>query len=447
MDLFKNLFQPTIVHIGENTEYKISNKYCLNYNIVQIDWFQNNSIVLEDGTGIILLETADINNPYSASSNDAYSLLDDGNVENNKTVLDIPRIYFPITEKFYNNGVVATPLTINSFIISLLQLSDKTSEESIVDLIVKGNIYDDNNDSTDDVLVPGKDYFINKTFADYLISYCLDIVDEALVDPNSEDGKKISIIRSIELPNYLKDNAIINEPWVELSEDEQSNTDLSYYMTLNKYEEYGVTDDVLNEFYVNFVIGILNFNIGKPIITTKDALYKAVLDYFSAAQNDETINKINLVLGTTYSGQQINTASSYCNCKGSSNASMTDSCSTLYSNAMLEHLKMMLADPEFYCSWMFNDSAVKSELIGYLKYLILRLKDMGFTLSTGDYGFSCPCPNANANATIDEKNYKILDNYIKVLDFVSQCNIKPNINKIKLWGSQFGELLPKLYFI
>ena len=50
MDLFKNLFQPTIVHIGENTEYKISNKYCLNYNIVQIYWFQNNSIVLEDGT-------------------------------------------------------------------------------------------------------------------------------------------------------------------------------------------------------------------------------------------------------------------------------------------------------------------------------------------------------------------------------------------------------------
>ena len=184
MDLFKNLFQPTIVHIGENTEYKISNKYCLNYNIVQIDWFQNNSIVLEDGTGIILLETADINNPYSASSNDAYSLLDDGNVENNKTVLDIPRIYFPITEKFYNNGVVATPLTINSFIISLLQLSDKTSEESIVDLIVKGNIYDDNNDSTDDTLIPGEDYFINKTFADYLISHCLDIIDETIVDPN-----------------------------------------------------------------------------------------------------------------------------------------------------------------------------------------------------------------------------------------------------------------------
>ena len=436
MDLFKNLFQPTIVHIGENTEYNLSNIYCLNYNVVQIDWFQNNSIVLEDGTGIVLLENADINNPYSDSINDAYSLLDDGIVENNKAVLDIPRIYFPITEKFYNNGVLGTPITINSFIISLLQLSDKESKESIADLVITGNI--------DDALVPGEDYFINKTFADYLISYCLDIEDESLVDPNSDIGQKISKIRSIQLPNYLKENADINEPWVVLSEDEQSNTDLLHYMTLNKYEKYGVTDDTLKEFYVSFVNGILNFNISKPILNTKDALYKVVLDYFSAAQNDETINKIDLVLGSTYSGQQVNTTSSYCNCKGSSNASMTDSCATLYANAMLEHLKMMLADPEFYCSWMFDDN-VKDDLIEYLKYLILRLKDKGFTLLTNTGGFNCPCPTTTgAN---DEKNYKILDNYIKVLDFIHQCNIRPNINKIKQWGSQFGELLPKLYFV
>lgn len=437
MDLFKNLFQPTIVHIGENTEYNLSNIYCLNYNVVQIDWFQNNSIVLEDGTGIVLLENADINNPYSDSINDAYSLLDDGIVENNKAVLDIPRIYFPITEKFYNNGVLGTPITINSFIISLLQLSDKESKESIADLVITGNI--------DDALVPGEDYFINKTFADYLISYCLDIEDESLVDPNSDIGQKISKIRSIQLPNYLKENADINEPWVVLSEDEQSNTDLLYYMTLNKYEKYGVTDDTLKEFYVSFVNGILNFNISKPILNTKDALYKVVLDYFSASQNDETINKIDLVLGSTYSGQQVNTASSYCNCKGSSNASMTDSCATLYANAMLEHLKMMLADPEFYCSWMFDDDNVKDDLIEYLKYLILRLKDKGFTLLTNTNRFNCPCPTTTgAN---DEKNYKILDNYIKVLDFIHQCNVRPNINKIKQWGSQFGELLPKLYFV
>ena len=300
--------------------------------------------------GIVLLEESDINNPYSASANDALSFLDDGDLTNNKTVLDIPRIYFPITEKFNVNGTATTPLTINSFIISLLQLSDKSSEASIVDLIVNGNVYDDTNTSTNDILVPGEDYFLNKTFADYLISCCLDIVDESLVDQNSEDGKKISVIRSIELPNYLKENATINGPWLELSEEEQSNTDLSHYMTLNKYVEYGVDDSVLEEFYVSFVNGILNFNIEKQILTSKDALYKTVFDYFSAEQNDDTINKINLVLGSTYSGQQINTVSAFCNCKGSNNGSMTDSCATLYSNAMLEHSKMMLGDTDFYCS-------------------------------------------------------------------------------------------------
>ena len=112
---------------------------------------------------------------------------------------------------------------------------------------------------------------------------------------------------------------------------------------------------------------------------------------------------------------------------------------------MLEHLKMMLGDVEFYCSWMFDDTVVKDDLIGYLKYLILRLKNKGFTLLTNTNKFNCPCPTgASAN---DEKNYKILDNYIKVHAFISQCNIKPNVNKIKLWGSQFGELLPKLYFV
>lgn len=445
MDLFKNLFQPTIVHIGENTEYKLSNVYCLNYNVVQIDWFKNNSILLEDNSGILLLESADVLNPLTASAHDASFLLDDGIVHNEHTVLDIPRIYFPITDKFItDSGKASTPLSINSFIITLLQLSDNENLDPIVDFIINGNYYDDENPITEDELLPGKDYFINETFANYLIEICLGVIDEDLVDQTSELGLKVKAIRNIQLPNYLQSDSYINAPWIELSEDEQSNTDLSQYATLNKYEKYGVTDETLEEFYVSFVNGILNMNLDKQILTPKDALYKTVLDYFSAAQNDETINKINLVLGSTYSGQQINTVSSYCKCNSSSSNSMTDTCATLYSNAMLEHLKTMLGDPEFYCSWMYKDESLNTELIGYLKYLILRLKDKGFTLSDTNYGFSCPCPS---NATDESKNYKVLDNYIKVLDFVAQCNIKSNVNKIKLWGSQFGELLPKLYFI
>jgi hypothetical protein len=401
--------------------------------------------LLEDNSGILLLESADVLNPLTASANDASFLLDDGTVQDENTVLDIPRIYFPIHDNFINDsGKASTPLSVNSFIITLLQLSDNENLDPIVDFIISGNYYDDENPLTDDELLPGKDYFINETFADYLIDVCLGVVDEDLLEQNSELGLKVKAIRDIQLPNYLQSDSYINTPWVELSDDEQSNTDLSQYAILNKYEKYGVTDATLEEFYVSFVNGILNMNLDKQILTPKDALYKTVLDYFNAAQNDETINKINLILGSTYSGQQINTASSYCKCNGSSSNSMTDTCASLYSNAMLEHLKTMLGDPEFYCSWMYMDESLNTELIGYLKYLILKLKDKGFTLSDTTYSFKCSCPS---NVTDDNKNYKVLDNYTKVLDFVAQCSIKSNINKIKLWGSQFGDLLPKLYFI
>ena len=53
MDLFKSLLQPTIVHFGKNEKYQISDEYLLNYNVVQIDWFKNNSIVLEDCAAVI----------------------------------------------------------------------------------------------------------------------------------------------------------------------------------------------------------------------------------------------------------------------------------------------------------------------------------------------------------------------------------------------------------
>ena len=96
MDLFKNLIQPTIVHFGKNNTYQISDEYLLNYNVVQIDWFKNNSIVLENGFGILVLEDSDDLNPYSDSDNDAMDLMEDGvkDRDNLETVLDLPRINF-----------------------------------------------------------------------------------------------------------------------------------------------------------------------------------------------------------------------------------------------------------------------------------------------------------------------------------------------------------------
>ena len=109
MDLFKNIIQPAIVHLGDNDNLTISNRYFLNYNVVQIDWFANNSIVMEDGSGIIVLESADMSNPLSSVSYDLMDVMIDG-VHNKKTPLDIPRIYFVINDNFLDvDGSYKTP--------------------------------------------------------------------------------------------------------------------------------------------------------------------------------------------------------------------------------------------------------------------------------------------------------------------------------------------------
>ena len=436
MDLFKNLFQPTIVHLGNYAPLFPNGHYFLNYNVVQIDWFKNNSIILEDGSGIILLENYDENNPYTSSDNDAMFLLGDGDTTNDKRVIDIPRIYFSINNNFAKyNGIVSTPNSVNNFIMTLIHLTDST-ERSIADFVVSGDT------SGDDILIPGVDYFINSTFADYLISEDLGIDDENMVDPESIDDRLIQKIRSIELPNYLTPTAEINDAWIELEEDEINNTDLAHYYIINKYAEYEISDDDIKAFYVLFINGIKNANVNHELLTVKDALYDVVLTYFANTKEDSATRLISLVLGTSYSTKAIQSMSNYsCNCKNNSNS--TSSCSTLYADAMLEHLKSMFGDNEFYCSFFYENDEPNIELIDYLIYIINRLKDLEIIDRYTGNNVCMPCAK---NSEDTDRKYHILNNYIKVLTFVKTGSIQQNTNKIKLWGNQFGELLPQLYF-
>ena len=40
-----------------------------------------------------------------------------------------------------------------------------------------------------------------------------------------------------------------------------------------------------------------------------------------------------------------------------------------------------------------------------------------------------------------------MDKYVEVLDIVEECKIDENKNKIKIYGENFGILLPYLYFV
>ena len=46
----------------------------------------------------------------------------------------------------------------------------------------------------------------------------------------------------------------------------------------------------------------------------------------------------------------------------------------------------------------------------------------------------------------DDCNHKILEQYLKVLGYAVTNTIDANVNKIKVYGGQFAELLPYLIF-
>lgn len=450
MDLFKNRLQPTIVHIG-NYE-NLSNTYFLNYNVVQIDWFANNSIVLEDGSGVLVSEESNIENPFSSLSVDLMDVMDNG-LYDGKTVLDIPRIYFPINDKFISaTGEAITPNSINSFITTILQLSDNCVEHDlpdttsyIADFIIKGETFEGV------TLTPGVDYFVNETFANYLITVDLGVEYPDLTPEGIELYDKIQTIRNITLPNYLDNSANIQSPWVPLTTTEENNTDLSLYYNINAIGNL-VNEYSIENFYSSFCKIILDkTTIEIQLSDFQNLKYLKVLQYFANNKTDEASTMIQLILGSQYNTPNtINTASQLCKCNSNSSSGLT-SCSTLYSDAMLELLKEMLGSIEFYRDWFYiiqEDKTIKpnNELINYIKLLIKALIDKGYDLSlNSNVSFNCGCPQQN-NSSKSNANLDIINKYDNVLNYVISCSLQYNINKTKLYGLQFGELLPKLQF-
>lgn len=452
MDLFKNRIQPTIVHLGDYENINIANKYFLNYNVVQIDWFANNSIVMEDGSGIIILESADENNPISSLSHDVMDIMEDGTY-NGKSALDIPRIYFVINDKFISStGEAITPNVINSFITTLLSLSDNCIEHNLPDTTSYITEFIINGDTFDGIsLVPGVDYFINKTFADYLINVDLGVEYADLVMPDTELYEQIHTIYSITLPNYLDIESNIQEPWIPLTTTEENNTDLSLYFNVNELGSL-VNQYNVNDFYSSFCQIILDKSTINISATDLNNLkYKRVLEYFANNKSDEASILISLILGTKYTSETVNTGSSLCNCGANNLVAGISTCSSLYSSAMEEHLKEMLGNIQFYIDWFFeygdNSCAVNIDLVKYLKLLIKAFIDKGYDLSfSNTYSIPCKCPNDNSQSLTSKTNYDIINKYDNVLNYILSCSLQHNINKTKLYGSQFGGLLPKLQF-
>lgn len=243
---------------------------------------------------------------------------------------------------------------------------------------------------------------------------------------------------------------------------------------------YELTEEDIKNFYITFCKSILEENSGKELTDIKQILYKNVLTYFANGKTDEAIKLLDIVLNYTYTGENVNLSSSFCGCNSYlNNNSSNISCLDIYKNSMLEHLKVMFGDKDFYYEWLykvkgasFNNAFGKAFAIKLSKiiskfpmfrttpdrvpnnYLIDKLifiidsflemnLDMSFNTNRGFY-----CSYSNDDLEKHNENVKILKNYRSILEIIKvECGIQNNINKIKYYGGKFAELLPKLQYI
>lgn len=188
--------------------------------------------------------------------------------------------------------------------------------------------------------------------------------------------------------------------------------------------------------------------------TLKNQIYDLVSKYFMNGQTDALYRGLNLLLSSTVPNQNNNKLN--CGCAsdglyGNLNEDSLISCADLYKTSMLEWLKNMLSDSDYYKDWFFTiNTAMCPEpnepMIDLLIKLLTDFLNHNYDsfVKIGNKKLHLTdhfcCDNVETNDTI--KN-AILD-YIKLLNIVKNNEIDSNNNKIKVWGAAFAEILPNL---
>lgn len=249
----------------------------------------------------------------------------------------------------------------------------------------------------------------------------------------------------------------------------------SYYNKLNYFADKDITEEEMLNTNVAFM-NILKetFRYENPEVS--DYIYKYVIDYYANGQYDDAIILMNTIFNT-----QLTTSKESCGCnQQNSNCSSVLNTSNLintgtelisydnatclekYKAAMYIWLQKMLSDTEFYCNWLFienDDEYVPNEpilnkLIDLLTFLLnsnVDLSNLGNSnKSRCSHSSSNKCDDLNSSYDTDNSNlcnnYGIIQNYIKLLEYVKENKIEENRNKIYIYGKKFAEIFPLLNF-
>lgn len=413
---FLDYIQPKIIKTSNHPELpeQLRNRYLINFNIFGIRYFDQYYILKESDEGI----------PYLLMKEDSLGFELEDSIDNYfDKILDIPRLYIDITEKFINGSDAFREFFYNAMM-----------ENSIY---IKGT----------EEFVAGRDYWLNTTLYNYLAN------TNQIVEPNF----------SARMPNYLNDIMMLTDYYEDTSDSPfKDYSNLEYYEKKNRLLNNEYLENDLKDFYKNFCSIILQQTLISDDKRNSglNPIYDIVLNYFSNYQSDAASNALNLVLNSLYSSP--NYSSTGCSCNSVMNLTTnttqdnitTKSCAQLYSDAMKEYLKTMLGDINFYQDWFMIDLSeweceLNDNLSESLISFVSEFLEMDFCLDLNSFTTkihnSLKC-NHTVLSSNESKNKSIIENYLRVLEFVQSKNIVQNTNRIKIWGNSFGELLPLLQF-
>ena len=406
MNHFFKYLQPTIIQATMNEELpeQVRGRFFINFNVFGIAYFTENYILGETSFGA----------PYLILKEDNWGLQLENTTEGE--LLDIPRVYIDITDKFIND-----PDNLFQSFVAQSLMDNK--------IWVKGI----------DNFLAGKDYYTNNTLYNYLA-----LTDQIEVPDFS-----------VRLPDYLDTfGQLRTEYWKPLTgELYEDYNNLEYFNEKNNMLTNKFSEDELNNFYSTFCSIILKYTkiTDNLLIDSRNQIYSLVLNYFKNFKSDEGSNALSLILNSGYSTITTTTSTS-CSCNsGSKTTELTPSCYDLYSTAMYKWLGIMLSDSKFYEDWFRiykseDDYIPNDVLIETLNIFFDEFINMQHILNfIKSSSVKCECPSP-VSFNENECNYNILKNYKKIFDWVFNEEIDSNVNKIKIFGGQFAELLPKLQF-
>lgn len=408
---FYNYIQPSIIKCSnsENIPENLRNKFMININAMSIRWFVDNFMLIEDpNTGAYM---------YMITHDGEKLELDE---KDESDVLDIPRAYIVLTDDFITNQTNFRDWIISSF------ADPSTFGRGTKNFKI------------------GRDYYINRTLYDYLKER-----EEQFITDLTED---------VVMPNYLNAGFNITEDYVLLDDGIISYNNYKYFYLKNKLSELVYNEDEFNNLYSTFfnIIMVNAILSESDAIKTNNQIYKKVIEYYKNFQFDDTLVSLELLLNNKINKILPEYLVSCCsnNQNSSNNQSQYTqiSCSDIYKNSMFEYLLNMLSDIEFYKDWMYienpeGEKIVNDSLIESLIKLLKEFEEVGYDLSfTDKYIIHGNCCKDNQYTLNNEKNHTIIQNYIRVLEYVLSGCIDDNSNKISVYGRKFAELLPKLSF-